>query len=216
MNTTTKTIEIISKGRKYFAAKLGGKFPCKLDINSVTRDFAAGMTVTVDVIDRSSRSRYGSDIRFEAVGVVTNADLEERTALRQAEYWLGLAEQDARRGLTRTRAIGEALDRGGKHEVLASRVTALKSQVEATLAAAAARSQLPLHTTQKNKNYDARFPFLLDACPAVGTEVEVYGGKYTVKGLGKAFRMSDDMPSMYGHTLLGHEGEWVRYAYLVA
>lgn len=59
-----KTFEIIQRNRKYFAAKLDGKYPCKILIDANSETLELG-TQTLEVDDISVRSKYGTDLIFK-------------------------------------------------------------------------------------------------------------------------------------------------------
>lgn len=63
-------------------------------------------------------------------------------------------------------------------------------------------------------SYHSRTLVLASQAPVIGATVVVGNDSLIVEGLGKIFRISDDMPSTHGSHLLGHEGSWARYAYL--
>ena len=59
-----------------------------------------------------------------------------------------------------------------------------------------------------------RFLALLNATPAIGAVVRRGTGCVVVESLGKPFRVDEDMPSVFGSGLLGHEGERCCWVYV--
>lgn len=58
-----------------------------------------------------------------------------------------------------------------------------------------------------------RFVVLLEDLPETGKPVRMFGRPVVVESFGKTFRVNEDMPSMWGSHLLGHEGRCCCYAY---
>lgn len=58
-----KTLTILKKNRKYFACKLDNGAKCKLVIDSNSENLETG-THTLEVEDRSVRTKYGTDLIF--------------------------------------------------------------------------------------------------------------------------------------------------------
>lgn len=55
--------------------------------------------------------------------------------------------------------------------------------------------------------------FPLAAAPPIGKPLRSGGQVIVYESSGQAFKIDEDMPSMYGHKLLGHEGERAAYFY---
>ena len=61
-----KTLTIVKRGRKYFECTLG-RAKAQLVISDLTAHLEAGAVVEIPVRDLSERSKYGANLRFEAV-----------------------------------------------------------------------------------------------------------------------------------------------------
>jgi len=68
VSTVIKALTIQSRGRKYWTV-LSGKYTAKLIINDATDELEIGQTVVIEVIDRTTRSRFGVDVIYEPVEV---------------------------------------------------------------------------------------------------------------------------------------------------
>ena len=247
----TRTLIIKSRGRKYFSCVCGGH-QAQLVIDDVTTALDLDRIVTIDAEDLSTRSSYGTTLRFRALQVTgdrsaaearqaaaarkeaekwlgyaeddvarglarTNAvrqalalapaqdHLTDRlTALkdavrkvradepaREAEKWLGYAEDDVAAGRYRTRAVGEALQRAGNHPHLADRLDALKTQINEQNAAAPARTR----------------SVLLAFTPPLGTVQRLNAGLVVYTQIVGQRRIDEEDPSVFGAHLLGAEGD---------
>lgn len=60
---TLKKFDVLKKGRKYYAAKVGG-YDCKIIINDFSDNLAPGEHI-LTVIDRSERNKFGTKLIFE-------------------------------------------------------------------------------------------------------------------------------------------------------
>ena len=72
-----KTFEIVKRNRKYFAAKIDGKIPCKILIDENSNDLIEGVH-QLEVDDISVRSKYGTDLIFklsESVKTIADAGI---------------------------------------------------------------------------------------------------------------------------------------------
>lgn len=127
--TVTRTLIIKSRGRKYFSCVCGGH-QAQLVIDDVTKDLDPDRIVTIQAEDLSTRSSYGTTLRFRALQITGDrsaAEARQAAASRkEAEKWLGYAEEDVSRGLTRTNAVRQALELAPAQEHLAERLAAFK------------------------------------------------------------------------------------------
>lgn len=206
MITTSKTFQIVKKGRKYFAATINGH-RAELIINAITEHLQPGETVTLNVYDRSDRSDYGTKLRFEAVN----------EAQLQAEKWLAYAKEDAAQGMYRTNAIAKALELCPAEQTaeLRERIAANKTADEARRAARQAQWDAENEARQaaRAERVRRRRLFPLADLPREGVVIQ-HGETYIVyTGTGKSFRIGEDDPSIHGYQLLGHEGDLGCYCY---
>ena len=110
--TQIVTLIVKSRGRKWFSC-VKGAHKAQLLINEVTTGLEVDRIVKVRVVDLSTSSAYGRQLRFEAVEVLEDRDAAQAradaAARRETEKWLGYAESDAAHGSWRTNAIGRVL-----------------------------------------------------------------------------------------------------------
>lgn len=214
MEPIIKTLIIKKKGRKYFDCVIGG-YSAKLVINEVSRDLETDRVVTVEVIDLSQKSNYGSVLKFEPVAILNDRDAEAlriaAKARKEAEKWLGYAEGDAQRGLNRTNAIAKALLLCPSHEHLADRLSSLKSRVEEIKAAYEARKKENAAVRAKQRQMRDLFP--ISMTPRKGVPVRQGNRVIVYESTGDSFRISEDHPSFEGSHLLGYEGDYGCYCY---
>lgn len=86
-----KTFQITKKNRKYFAAKLEGKYPCKILIDADSESLEPGEH-TLEVEDISVRSKYGTDLIFKLKGSVEEQQDAGICTLRSDRYNSELTE----------------------------------------------------------------------------------------------------------------------------
>lgn len=144
MKILLKEFTILSRGRKLFDCVMG-KYPAKLEINDVSKDLQVGDTVLLHVSDQSRRSRYGTALRFEPIGVVDPDRIEEYKShwsnRKNAEKWLWFAQVDAENGLTHSNAIQRIRWTCGKHKDLLERVKMVEERVKVNVAAKKIREE---------------------------------------------------------------------------
>jgi hypothetical protein len=137
-----KSFEIQKKGRKLFECKIG-KYPAKLEINEVSKDFKVGDVVLLHVHDDSTRSHHGTSLRFNPVSIVDPGKEYEYTSkyrgLRHAETWLYHAEKDVERNMATSNAIRKALYYCPGKDSLNSRLAILKENIKSIRAEERAR-----------------------------------------------------------------------------
>lgn len=80
-----KTFEIIKKNRKYFSAKIGGKIPCKILIDSNSENLEIGNHQLL-VDDISVRSSYGTDLIYKLSAAANDVASAGITTLRTPFY----------------------------------------------------------------------------------------------------------------------------------
>jgi len=213
-----KSITIEKKKRKYFDCLVNGSKRAKLLINDISRDFEPGQSIDVEVKDISDVSLYGTVLKYEPLAIIDEEERARRRAAKEAERWLKYAESDARNGLHKTNAIFEALRLGSEHPHLSDRLEALKAQVQKNLDAYEAQKR---QWTKEKAERDAkiaerrerRILFPVSKMPEFGKPVR-YGFRVIVfDSAGKSFRIPEDAPSIHGHHLLGHEGDYGCYCY---
>ena len=214
METTTKTLIIKGKGRKYFDCVIGG-YKAKLLINEISETLQIDRVVRVLVNDLCERSKYGAVLRFEPLQILDDRDAEAlRVAAAErktAEKWLRYAESDVVNGVSRTNAIHEALSLCPKHEHLAERVAALKDRVNEN--SAAHEAQKRASAAGRGLRRQMRILFPGSRIPDIGTPVR-HGGRVVVfESIGDSWFISADDPSTEGAHLLGYEGEVGRYCH---
>jgi hypothetical protein len=73
----TINLEILKKNRKYFAAKLDGKYKCKLHIDSASENLELGLH-TLLVLDESIVTKYGTDLIFR---LAASADTQKTAGI---------------------------------------------------------------------------------------------------------------------------------------
>lgn len=92
-----KTFEIIKKNRKYFAAKIDGKIPCKILIDDKSESLELG-TQTLEVEDISVRSKYGTDLIYKLTASADDVADAGITTLRTPFYNQNLVAECHRLG----------------------------------------------------------------------------------------------------------------------
>lgn len=144
------------------------------------------------------------------------AEQEEAHARSEIERWLGYVEDKApgylyETGVRRLEALGIS-----RWPALAARLTEAKAQCAArqkakdaaTLAARGARAQ-----TARSHDRPQRRLYALDEAPRLALPVRLGSAVVVFTGHGRAFRISEDDPSIWGSHLLGHEGSLGAYFY---
>ena len=155
----------------------------------------------------------------QARGVTEFADLNEQLAAalvlakassasvaqaRQHEEllrWLGYVEEAAREGRVYQRGVTECRTRG----------IAQTPELEQRLAQALAQASQASQARQAQRPQRVVWP--LRDLPSLNRPCRLAGQPIVYTEVGKAFRISDDMPSLYGARLLGFEGEQGAYVY---
>lgn len=215
MSDITKVLTIKSRGRKYFECAIGERHSAKLVINAVSEDLEAGTAIVVRVNDISESSRYGTVLKFEPLHIIEKGTPEEirksvdayvssekqkRFGHRDAEKWLGYAENDIQRGYTRTNAIREALSRAPSYDDLADRLAALKDGIQKNIA------NPPSTTTNSSRSgwraSSALYSvYPVSAAPSLNETYLDHGKHIVFTSYGKNFRLDDD-----DECFLGYEG----------
>lgn len=210
-----KTLIVKSRGRKFFQCVIGG-YDAKLVINEVSQDLGVDRVVKMQVNDLSERSKYGVVLKFEPVAIIEDRDAEQlrlaAQARKDAEKWLGYAEADVKRGLSRTGAIEKAVAACEGQDHLVERLTALKAHVQQNVKAYEAQKQATRAAHAARRSMRVLYPASMT--PSMGVPVRIRGNEIVVfESVGKTFRIDDSHPSYEGGHLLGHEGEAGRYCY---
>ncbi len=73
-----KTITIVKKARKYFDITLPNQRRAKLLINDISRDFAPGQTLDVEIKDISEVTPYGVILKYEPLGMINETERVRR------------------------------------------------------------------------------------------------------------------------------------------
>lgn len=155
----------------------------------------------------------------QARGVAEFADLNEQLAAalalakergalvdqaRQHEEllrWLGFVEDAAHQGRVYQRGVTECRTRG----------IAQTPELEQRLSQALAQASQASQARQAQRQQRVVWP--LQDLPTLNRPCRLSGRPVVYTEIGKAFRISDDMPLLYGAHLLGCEGEQGAYAY---
>jgi len=80
-----RTFNILKKDRKYFAAMVDG-YKCRIVIDEASMALVPGPDQTLEVLDRSVRSRYGTDLIFQLAAVPNGQGAPEICTLRHDRY----------------------------------------------------------------------------------------------------------------------------------
>ena len=198
-----KTLIIKSRGRKYYHCIISG-YKAKLAINSISSDLQIDRVVKLEVKDMSKRSKYGTELIFEPVAILTDRDaaaLREAAAKkRDAEKWLGYAETDAYRGYDRTKAIKKALEICEGYSDLETRLADLKKEI-------AKHKKVSTESPRAAKVADRTILVPDSVVRAQYGEVYVRGQKYRLLEPKRSTWIDENDPSLHGSHLLGYEGE---------
>lgn len=132
------TLIVTSRGRKWFSCISGGH-KAQLLIDDVTTGLAVDRIVRITIAeDLSVRSAYGTDVKYRAASVDDDRSAQEAREVaaerREAERWLGYAEDDVARLLTRTRAVGQARTLASRVPALVDRLAALEARIAKVIA----------------------------------------------------------------------------------
>lgn len=129
-----KTVIVQTRGRAWFTCLLSG-FKAQLAIDAVTADLPVDSIVRFRGEDRSTRSSYGSTLRFVAHEILEVRDAAPARAAaaerREAEKWVGYAERDLVSAKGVTNAMHRAIELAGDHPELAARVQAISDAMPA-------------------------------------------------------------------------------------
>lgn len=215
MTATTRTLIIRNRGRKYFDCISGGH-RAQLIINEVSAGLQTGCLVTVEVWDHTVRTKFGSTVRFEPIAILHNqAGSELPGAIRTlalAEKWLGFAESDARQGLYKTNAIGQAIQLVQGYTHLEHRLEALRTRINHN------RTEVPTGRSQSIARQTAgrrrlRVLYPVSMLPQLGVPVRMRSRAIVFVSYGQRFRIHEGHPTTEGSHLFGHEFEWGCYCY---
>lgn len=151
------------------------------------------------------------------------ASRQEEAERKRAEEWTGYVENSAKEGRIYEKGLGvlgelnytrwpDLVERVEKAKSLAvkkhEKIVLVREQERAKWDAERAANKADSKEVADPKKR------LLDIQDAFYPKLFRHRGKAVVNlGRGKGFRIDEDMPSMWGSHLLGHEGEWGSYVY---
>ena len=133
--------------------------------------------------------------------------LQENIRQQEALRWLRYAEEDAKKGLSSTRAIKEAFERCEPDPAFKERIEALREMVQKN------KDSLARARGGEAARKASRVLFPVSDLPPVGQPMRFHGKAVVFESFGKPFVIDENAPSLHGSHLLGHEGEMGRYAY---
>lgn len=147
------------------------------------------------------------------------AQRKKEKALLELARWLGYVEEKAVTGYLYQKGIDTLNTLGvSDHPELAQRLKVacdqakhVRAEQERQWAAEKVAQRQAQQAARKPASPRALFP--LSHVPPMDTPVRYAGAAVVFTGVGKAFVIDEDAPSLYGSQLLGYEGEWGRYAY---
>lgn len=87
----TKTLEIVKRNRKYFAARIADKYDCKIVIDVNSEHLSLGMHV-LSVNDISIRTKFGIDLIFKVISDVDQQIKESGFCTLQPQHKLRNAD----------------------------------------------------------------------------------------------------------------------------
>jgi hypothetical protein len=219
-----KTFVIMKVGRVWYTVQ-DGKYTAKLKIAPEIMGLEVGAKVTVDVQQDVKSSRYGESWTYTALGEPLSTEdasnfVQMRKAFAEAERNFTWAEENAQSGMAGGKAINFALSCtleafAVRRQALQVRVTENRERVQAERAQQQtqwAKERAEREQASK-KARQARVLFALSDMPSGDTPVRWRGQVIVFTGKGQVFRIDGDAPSLYGHHLLGHEGEKGCYCY---
>lgn len=213
-----KTLTIVKRGRKYLECTLG-RAKAQLVISDLTAHLEAGAVVEIPVRDLSERSKYGANLRFEAV---SEEAAQQVLALVEAEKWLGFAERDVQNGSYKSNAVIQARTRCPAFPQLTDRLAAVAAKAQKNAdeyeSQAAERQRVYQEEKMAREEKQAsrranRVLVPLAVRPAKGIPTRLAGRILVIEDFGKSFRIDESAPSCNGSHLLGYEGEMGCYAY---
>jgi hypothetical protein len=209
-----KTFIIKSRGRKYFTCKMG-RCQAKLIINEVSTDLQPERIVRAEVNDLSTKSKYGSDLKFEPIAIIEARDgkaaYQAAVKRNEAEKWLGYAEGDAAKGWDHSNAIGKALQLAADLPELAERAQALRDKIAENRAANDAAKAARESERTRAKSMRRLYPG--SQIPALDVPLRLWDKVVVFTGYGRSFQISEEHPSVAGSHLLGYEGDYGCYCY---
>lgn len=218
--TLVRTFIIKKRGRRYFECLIG-KHKAQVIINDVSTSLELERVVKMEVVDLSTRNRYGAKLKFEPVAILEDRDgkalYEAAKQRNEAKRWLGFAEDDVAKGLDRTNAIQRALKITLDEDDLQERVRALREKVAENKRAAEARRaeqqrQRDEERASREQQRQQRVLFPCVNTPPLNQPVRRYSSVVVFTGTGQSFRINEDHPSIWYETL-GHEGDYGHYVY---
>lgn len=216
----TKDFMVKKVGRKWIEVTAPGKtFVMQLAITPQTAHLKAGDKVTgLPVGEVRKEDHYGVQVQYFPASpeAAKQADNEKNAA--EIARWLGYVEDKAKEGyvyqngvdkLTALGVSGDALER--------MRAAVGKAQKIKADQAAARQAQWAKERADRDAKMSAvrqnRMLFTADQHPELDKPVMIGGKPVVFTSRGKQFRIDENHPSIYGHHLLGREGEWGSYGY---
>lgn len=136
----------------------------------------------------------------------------------ELERWLGYVEEKApsgylyRNGYDKLQELGISAhpDLKARLDAAVAKANAAKAEQERQRATAASLRSFDRATQPERQ---ARVLYPVSSSPVLNRPTRLGDQVVVFTGFGQPFRINDDHPSMYGHHLLGHEGERGHYAY---
>ena len=238
-NIIERTVLIEKRGRVWYEAAMG-KYKCKVKINDVSASIEVGHVVKLRANDISVRSKFGTEMKYEPLEILTDRTLEvaraeraDREKVAEAEKWLGFAEKDAESDKYRTNAIEKVTGyfyakELSSDESLTERKNALVKKVaENRVAYEKQRQERWSQNANSNRGYnplsqdgrrfilvpnDSSYSYVHEG---MVTKISHSDTEYVIieETDKRRFRIDNEMPSYLGSHLLGHEGEWASKVY---
>lgn len=105
---------------------LEDKYAAKLIINDVSRDLEINSSVKLHVLDHSERSKYGVNLVFEALNIISSDQDEAAVKTGIVLEW---AEKDVAKGWFKSKAISSAILNCRRLNIYSERVGRLKDRL---------------------------------------------------------------------------------------
>lgn len=217
-----KDFVIKKVGRKWIEVTAPGKtFVMQLAIGPETGHLKAGDTVKqLPVAEHRKSSKYGVQVQYFPMSADAVASVEKQQNQAEIERWLDFVENAARKGyiynkgMDRLRALGAQDDPASQ-----DRIDAAKRKVADAKAAKQEQWDKERAERQKERMNNRaevnkrRILFPLSAFPDLNRPVMMHGRPVVFTGSGAKFRINGDHSSLFGHHLLGYEGDMGAYVY---
>lgn len=219
-----KNFLIENRGRQYYQAKLNGKYPAKVVINDVLNDTVIGQTVALEVRDLSTKSKYGSALKYEPISIKTAEDSKQYELEAEIFRNLEWARQNIRKEIFTGVAISFVLGNASKAKSIEckSEVDAFIVQYEQAQISfkdakerqrAIIEAGYATEATARSVAASMRQMRAVRDLPDFDVPVRLNDEAVVFTSAGNQFRLNEGSSRFYGKHLRNFEGELGCYCY---